>query len=95
VVLDIGVDAGALVVYAPRASNGAELEIRRRGMPWRGEHTGVRERHVLGGACFAGVFGSLPGGTYDVRLRGAGQDPGAVLTVEVREAAVTEATFAP
>jgi hypothetical protein len=105
-VLDIGRHAGALVLYAPEALNGAEVEIRRRGMPWRGEHTAVRERHVLGTTRFAGVFGSLPGGTYELRLRGPDHshpdhshpdhsDRGPVVTVEVTDGAVSEATFEP
>jgi hypothetical protein len=125
-VLDIGRHAGALVLYAPESLNGAEVEIRRRGMPWRGEHTAVRERHVLGTTRFAGVFGSLPGGTYELRLRGPDHshpdhshpdhshpdhshddhshgdhshgdhsDRGPVVTVEVTDGAVSEATFEP
>ena len=94
VVLDIGRDAGALVVYASAALNGAEIEIRRRGTPWRGDHTAVRERHVLGTVCFAGVFGSLPPGTYELRVRGT-ERPGGhdVLTAAVNEATVSEATL--
>jgi hypothetical protein len=96
VVLDIGHDAGALVLYTPRTLNGAEVEIRRLGTAWRGEHTAVRERRVLGGTRFAGVFGSLPGGTYQLRLKGTPRgDPRPVLTVDVTDGSVTEATLQP
>jgi hypothetical protein len=91
VVLDIGPHAGALVVCTGEQLSGAEIEIRPGDGPWQGVHTAVRERHVGGRVLYAGVFGSLPGGTYDVRRRGGG--PGSFqLRVEVVAGSVTAAT---
>ncbi len=90
VVLDIGPHAGALVLYTDEELVGAEIEIRPGAEAWTGTHTAVRERHAGGRVLYAGVFGSLAGGTYDLRLKGGG--PGAFrLTVEVAAGAVTEA----
>ncbi len=72
VVLDIGPHAGALVLYTGADLAGEEIEIRPRGGAWRGAHTAVRERHVAGGVRYAGVFGSLAPGPYDLRLKGGG-----------------------
>jgi hypothetical protein len=71
--LDIGGDTGALVVYTPASLLGHEIEVRTHGGIWAGVHTAVRARHVGDTVLYAGVFGSLPAGPYDLRLR---QDPG-------------------
>jgi hypothetical protein len=81
VVLDIGGDRGALVVYAPESLDGLEIEIRHPDNPWDGTHTAVRQRDLPGGTCFAGVFGSLPAGAYQARLRGVGEGPVVALSV--------------
>ena len=84
-VLDIGPHAGALVVYTDVDLAGEEIEIRPGAGTWRGTHTAVRERHVGGQVLHAGVFGSLPAGPYDLRLKGGG--PGSFdLAVEVAAA---------
>jgi len=89
VVLDIGDGAGALVVYTDQALAEAEIEIRPCGEPWRGVHTAVRPRHVASGVRFAGVFGSLCPGSYDLRIRGTSR--GAVcLTTRVSPETVSE-----
>jgi len=91
VVLDIGPHAGALVLNAGEDLAGAEIEIRPGGGTWTGTHTAVRERHANGRVLYAGVFGSLAEGTYDVRLKGGG--PGSFnLTVQVAAGSVTQAT---
>lgn len=90
VVLDIGPHAGALVLYTSEGLAGAEIEIRPGDGPWLGAHTAVRERHVGGGVLYAGVFGSLIPGAYQLRLKGGG--PRSFdLTVEVPAGCVTEA----
>jgi hypothetical protein len=91
--LDIGPGAGALVLYTGTDLAGAELEIRPGGGAWQGAHTAVRARLVQDRVLHAGVFGSLPAGTYDIRLRG-GTGAG-VLSVDVAPGRVTEAAFAP
>jgi hypothetical protein len=81
VVLDIGGDRGALVVYAPETLAGLEIEIRRPDEPWDGTHTAVRRRDLSGGTCFAGVFGSLRAGAYQARLRDVAGGPVVGLSV--------------
>ena len=90
VVLDIGPHAGALVLYTGADLAGAEIEIRPGAGRWLGTHTAVRERHAGDRVLHAGVFGTLAGGTYELRLKGGG--PGSFrLTVEVATGTVTEA----
>jgi hypothetical protein len=48
---------------------GDEIEIRRRGTAWSGEHVAVRRRQVSSGTTFAAVFPSLAAGHYDLRSR--------------------------
>jgi len=74
VVLDIGGSHGALVVYASEDMEGGEIEIRRSGRPWDGTHTAIRRRDLRAVVAFAGVFGSLPAGRYELRTRGTGVD---------------------
>jgi hypothetical protein len=92
VVLDIGEGFGALVIHTPASLGGREIEIRRRGTQWLGVHTAVRERLVPSGAQFAAVFGSLPEGHYDLRVRGCNHEHPA-LSVDVTGAAVAEAAW--
>jgi hypothetical protein len=91
VVLDIGGDTGAVVVHTPARLDGAELEIRPLGDVWRGVHTGVRERVLRDGVCFAAVFGALPAGRHQLRVRGTDTDP--VLELAVAGGAITEAVW--
>ena len=67
VVLDIGGEIGAAIIRMNDHSNGKELEIRRTDVDWDGTHTGIR-RGGAGGS-FA-IFGSLPAGYYEIRLKG-------------------------
>lgn len=64
VLLDIGDGVGALVVHAPAALNGVEIEIARRGETNAFVHTAVRERRLPDGSVYAGVFPALPEGDY-------------------------------
>jgi len=91
VVLDIGPHAGALVVYTSPGMLGAELEIRPAGGEWHGAHTAVRERRVNGRVLFAGVFGSLAVGRYELRVLGDHGD--AVAGAQVLPGSVVEASF--
>lgn len=88
VVLDIGGDRGALVIGTDESLAGREIEVRRPHLPWDGTHTAVRERTVRSASQFAGVFGSLPAGDYEVRLKGV--DRGAVVRATVTEGEVTQ-----
>ncbi len=90
VMADLGGEVGAAVVYTPEGLVGRELEIRLLGRPWDGAHTAVRERHVGASTRWAGFFGALPAGRYQVRLRG---DASPSIDVSVVGAAVTETTY--
>jgi hypothetical protein len=92
VVLDIGPHAGALVLYTDDGLDRAEIEIRPGGGSWRGAHTAVRERRAGGRVLYAGVFGSLPEGPYDLRLKGGGP-LSFDMSVDVVAGSVTEATL--
>jgi len=94
VVLDIGPHAGALVVHAPAHLAGAEIELRPAGGAWEGVHTAVRPRHAGGRVLHAGVFGSLPAGPYELRLR-AGGGSGPVTGARVVAGTVAQAALDP
>ncbi|MHB8621045.1 MAG: phospholipase [Chloroflexota bacterium] len=65
-VLDIGQDAGALVVYTPESLNGEEVEISSNLGGARKVHTGVVERGINGAPVCAAVFPSLLAGDYTI-----------------------------
>ena len=72
VMADVGGDVGAAVVYTPEVLLGSELEIRPVGRTWDGTHTEVRERRTDATTSWAGFFGTLPAGRYEVRVRDDG-----------------------
>ena len=74
VVLDIGGTRGAAIVFTPQSMAGAEIEIRPADRPWDGTHTAVRRRDLGEAVAYAGVFGSLAAGPYQVRLRGGEEE---------------------
>jgi hypothetical protein len=78
------------VVYTPEALRGRELEIRLAGRPWDGTHTAVRERTLGAASVWAGFFGALPAGRYQVRLRG---DASCAIDFAVVGATVTETSY--
>jgi hypothetical protein len=90
VMLDIGEGRGAAIVYAPRPLDGAEVELRRTDRPWDGTHTEIRRRDIGPDVVFAGVFGSLPAGRYQVRLRGAADGPPPVTDLSVTGGGIVE-----
>jgi hypothetical protein len=64
-VIDIGGDAGALIVYASEELVGAEIEIARADTPPRHPvHNVVRARQVGDEVICAAVFPVLPAGKY-------------------------------
>ena len=66
-VLDIGQDIGALVVYTKKELLGQEIEVSIKGDDTKRIHTAIHERRVHNGrSVYAGVFLSLPAGTYIV-----------------------------
>ncbi|HMK97138.1 MAG TPA: hypothetical protein VK425_06290 [Acidimicrobiales bacterium] len=81
VVVDIGGDVGAVIVYTGRELDGGEIEVRAVGTPWEGTHVGVRERRLANGSCWAALLAPLWGGAYEARLKG--QAHSSVLRFEV------------
>ena len=89
VVVDIGGQNGAAIVYTAPELDARELEIRLAGSPWDGTHVAVRERRVAGGSRWAAFFGPLCRGTYEVRFNDSRRSPAPVLRFEVEPARVT------
>ena len=64
-VLDIGGDVGALIVYADEACLGSEIDLTPVGAPQSHQvHTMVRRRRAASGDVIAGLFPELVEGTY-------------------------------
>ena len=66
VVLDIGQDIGALVLYTDVELRGREIEVSRRGSVTKRVHVEVLERRINGRPVFAAVFPGLRAGNYDI-----------------------------
>ena len=64
VVLEIGEELGALVVYTDAALLHQEIEVSRVGADARRSHKDVLERHVNGRSVYAAVFDRMERGTY-------------------------------
>jgi hypothetical protein len=92
VFIEVGDGMGAAVIVTEPDLRGAELEIRPASGEWRGVHTAVRERRFAGTVQCAAVFGSLPEGDWDLRVRGSA-DPRAVLAITVPGGSVVEAAW--
>jgi hypothetical protein len=73
VVLDIGGDVGALILYTNPEANGAEIELSPREGNGHRSHNQVHERKFNGSICFAAVYPELRAGEYD--LWGDGPTP--------------------
>jgi hypothetical protein len=89
VVMEVGGDVGAVVVYAPDALAGREIELALRGEERQFVHTEVRERQLPDGSIFAGVFPAVPAGEYT--LLGVATLP--ALDVDVEGGHVAELTW--
>lgn len=66
VVLNIGADIGAMVIYTPGSWHGHEIEVSPVADPAHRTHAAVRARYVRGGVCWSVVIDSLPAGRYTV-----------------------------
>ena len=66
VVLDIGDDVGALVLYTPPEFRGREIEVSRVGDDAERVHTEVLERVVNGSILLAAVYPELRAGAYRI-----------------------------
>jgi hypothetical protein len=65
-VLELGADVGALVLYAPADLDGLEIEISRDDLGARRTHSRVRPRHMPAGTRYAAVYPELAAGTYTI-----------------------------
>ena len=86
VVLEIGGDLGALIVYTEPALHGCEIEISPAGSDRPRAHKDVLNRPVNGRPTYTAVFDQLPEGTYTLWLN----DTAAARHVPVAGAQVTE-----
>jgi len=66
VVLDIGQDVGALIIYTDAELRGREIEVSPVGSGATRVHVEVLERWVNGRQIFAAVFPVLRAGGYDI-----------------------------
>ncbi len=67
VVLDVGADTGALVIYASREAHLREIEISPAGAPDAPRtHAAVRERHLPDRIAYAAVYSGLAQGQYTI-----------------------------
>ena len=67
VVLNIGQDIGALIIYTEPELRGREIEVSPRGNAGARTHVEVLERRIDGRPVFAAVFPQLRAGEYDIR----------------------------
>jgi hypothetical protein len=92
-VIDIGGDAGALIVYAPEELIGAEIEIARADTPpGHPVHNVVRARQVGNEVVYAAVFPVLAAGTY---LPWGDQEPPNATSFTIVGGRVTELDWPP
>jgi hypothetical protein len=66
VVLDLGADIGALILYTPADLNGAEIEISRDDPGAPRTHSQVRPRPMPGTTAYAAVYPGLAAGQYTI-----------------------------
>jgi len=67
VVLDVGGEVGALVLFTPPGLNGREIEISRDGESGaRRTHSQVRARHLAAVTEYAAVYPGLRAGRYTI-----------------------------
>jgi hypothetical protein len=76
VVLEIGDNLGALIVYTEAALHGTEIEISPAGDDASRTHKDVLERGIANRAAFTAVFDRLPAGTYTLWSGGAARARG-------------------
>ena len=80
VVMELGAETGALVLYTPAGLNGREIEISRgRGPGTPRTHSQVRPRHMATATRYAAVYPILPAGQYTIWSDE--QTPAAIATI--------------
>ncbi|MBF6557095.1 MAG: hypothetical protein IVW52_13185 [Acidimicrobiales bacterium] len=86
-VLDIGDDIGALILYADESCLGREIDVTPVGHPHSHQiHTMIRRRRSVDSEFIAGVYPELRQGTYTVW----GLDEGALAEVTIGGGRITE-----
>jgi hypothetical protein len=85
VMLELGADAGAIVLYTGRELHGREIEITPLDDDRRRSHRQVHARTVPAGLAYAAVFESLAPGEYMLWLDGLAYDRAAVEPATVTE----------
>jgi len=65
VVMEVGGDIGALILYTPAEMDGREIEISPDGSAKR-THSQVRARHMAAGTSHAAVYPGLVAGPYTI-----------------------------
>ena len=80
VVLEIGGDLGALVVYADAALHGAEIEISPADDDANRSHKEVLHRPVAARPTYAAVFDRIAGGSYTLWMHDAAVTRGVAVT---------------
>jgi hypothetical protein len=80
VVLDIGVDIGALIVHTDAGMLGVEVEISAAGQDDRRTHKDVLEREINGRPAYTAVFDKLREGTYTLWVDDVARAHGVVVT---------------
>jgi hypothetical protein len=83
VMLDIGGDIGALLLYTTGAQDGSEIDIERVDSGQR-SHVAVRERKLTTGTAYAAVYPALAAGDYLLHL------PGGARPVTITGGAINE-----
>jgi len=67
VIMELGADIGALILFTPADMDGEEIEISCDDEPGsRRTHAQVRARHLPGETRYAAVYPGLPAGRYTV-----------------------------
>jgi hypothetical protein len=88
VVLDIGQDIGALVLYTDAELRGREIEVSPLGSGAKRVHVEVLERRINGRPVFAAVFPGLRADNYDIWQRAG--NPTATVTIVGGEVATVD-----
>jgi hypothetical protein len=81
VVLDIGQDVGALIIYTKAELRGREIEVSPLGSAATRVHVEVLERRANGRPVFAAVFPQLRSGSFDIWEKNAPNPSGTATIV--------------
>ena len=88
VVLDIGGNIGALIIYTDEDWRGEEIELSPKGNASQRVHNQVHERRINGRSVFAAVYPDLQAGDYDIWRNDS--TPGGSVTIVGGEVATVD-----